>query len=116
MASFHAVEEVMNVIITREGDTMYKNLPDDPVDYIEHFRYIRTEHIEQWSGMLRSNMWYGIPSLQIIDDAIAKCRQNKIIPTEDVFTKADKSAMSNRIGKCVKFRIEKVLGRTVEYR
>lgn len=102
MASFHAIEQGMNMIITREGDPMYQDIPDDPVDYIDDFRFIRAENIKQWRNMIVSDKWFAINSRLIIDTAIDECKQNKIISIDEYFDESDKTQINNRILAFVK--------------
>ena len=110
MASMHAVETVMNLIIGPDGDPMYRNIERSDIDNFEAYRFIRQEHIEMWAGNLEGNRWFGVPSVNVINQAIAEAE------TGESFSDGDKAAMSDRIARCVKYRLEKATGKTVEWK
>ena len=114
MASFHTVETVMNVIITREGDPMYKNEPMIDIDYVDHWRFIRADHVDQWSHMLKADKWFCLNLLPVIDDAEESCVQNGLI--NERLSSGDKAAMLDRIGYCLSYRMGKIRKVTVNFR
>lgn len=114
MSNFHTIKTVLNTIITREGDPMYKNEPMTDSDYVDHWRFIRQDHVAQWADMLKADKWFVLNILPVIEDAEESCIQNGDI--NERLTAADKAQMLERIGYCLSYRMQKIKKVTVNFR
>ena len=104
----------MNVIITREDDPMYKNEPMADSDNVDHWRFIRQDHVAQWADMLKADKWLVLNLLPVIEDAEEACIQNGDI--NERLATADKAQMLKRIGYCLSYRMQKIKKVTVNFR
>ena len=85
---------------------MYQGKPLSEIDYVDHWRFIRADHVAQWADMLRADLWFRVNILPVIEDAEEACIQNGDI--NERLSSGDKAAMLDRIGHCLSYRMGKI--------